>query len=71
LFLGTPLEEPFRVIVWLFIGLPLAGFIIWLALNLFAIKLAFLALMLAVVISMVGYVIGIPWTFYRFLKGDT
>jgi hypothetical protein len=64
-FLGTPLEEPFRVVVWLFIGLPILALILWVGLQLLLIKLTAVALVWAVLLAMVGYLLGIPWAIAR------
>ena len=60
MFLGTPLEEPFRVVVWLFIGLPILALILWVGLQLLLINLTAMALVWAVTLAMVGYLLGIP-----------
>ena len=63
--IGTPLEEPFRVLVWLVIGLPLAGLIIWLGIVLLSFAITYVALMVGVFINMVLYVVGIPLAIYN------
>lgn len=67
MFIGSPLEEPFRLITWLVIGLPLAAVIVWLGLIILSFMLTFAALAVGVVLSMVGYVIGIPYAIYNSL----
>jgi small-conductance mechanosensitive channel len=69
--MGTPIEEPFRVLVWLLIGLPIAAVIVSIGIFIITAKVTYLALMWALAIAVFGYLLGIPWAIYRHLKGDT
>lgn len=70
MFLGTPLEEPFRVVVWLFIGLPILGLIVWVALQLLAIQLTYVALVGGVMLAIVWWVLYWPIAIvYRVVTG--
>jgi hypothetical protein len=70
MFMGTPLEEPFRVVVWLVIGIPVA-LLIWSVASAFIVAaLTVVAVQLGVFIAMVGYVVGIPWSiWFRATRG--
>lgn len=70
MFLGTPLEEPFRVIVWLVIGIPVA-LLIWSVASAFIVAaLTAVAIQLGVIGAFIGYLLGIPWSiWFRFTNG--
>jgi hypothetical protein len=59
-FLGTPLEEPFRIVVWVLIGLPIVALILWVALQVFTIQLTFAALMWGVLLAMAWWILYWP-----------
>ena len=68
--MGTPLEEPFRVVVWLVVGIPVA-LLIWSVASAFLVAaLTVVAIQIGVVIAMVSYVVGVPWSlWFRATKG--
>jgi hypothetical protein len=72
--LGTPLEEPFRVIVWLFIGLPLLALlflIVWPVVSaVLTVQLTMAAMGWAIVLSMIWWVAYWPIALaYRLVTG--
>lgn len=70
MFLGTPLEEPLRVVVWVFIGLPILGLILWVGLQLLAIQLTYVALVGGVMLAMMWWVLYWPIAIvYRVVTG--
>ncbi len=68
--MGTPLEAPFRILVWLVIGIPVA-LLIWSVASAFIVAApTVVAVQLGVFIAMVGYVVGIPSSIsFRATKG--
>ena len=57
-----PIEEAFRVIVWLVIGIPLALLIWSVASSIIVAAITLVALQVGVLIALIGYLIGIPWS---------
>ena len=66
MFLDTPAEEPFRVLVWIFIGIPVFFLIVWPLTSLvLTTALTAIALQVGIAASIVGYIVGIPWAIWR------
>jgi membrane associated rhomboid family serine protease len=66
MFMDTPAEEPFRVLVWIFVGIPVLLLIVWPIVSLaLTVVLTGIALQVAITASIVGYIVGIPWAIYR------
>lgn len=59
-----PVEELFRVVVWLVIGIPIALLLLSVFTTLLTVKLTFVFLAVGVFVAAVGYLIGIPWSIW-------
>lgn len=69
MFLDYPVvEQLFRVVVWVVIGIPVAILIFSLFATFLTVKLAALALMWGVTIALIGYLLGIPWSIWFRLR---
>ena len=69
MFMDYPLVEAgFRVIVWLVIGIPVAELIFSIASPFIVAALTVVALQVGVVVALIGYLVGIPWSIWFRLR---